>query len=908
MLAVWGLTLRPVLATLCGALAALSLPGLLTVAYATACAYDCTFMPAEPDEYLTVLFASEVSRGGASSVATPEAFRHLQAADFEQALVEVQQLITAVQAASEPDWERLAAALDFRGVIYQQQGKLYAALESHEKARQVLAERMAIESPQYVAVWNNLAVVHYLLGEYEAAEKWLNAILEHPAVTPQEAARALNNRGLLAQDTGRLDQARLDFDKAQHRAGSDRRLRAQILNNQARLSALDGNLAGAESALQEARQLAQAESDVTLAANILDSWGEVLADAGQPQLALAKLEAAATAEATVKAPLIRGSILKNRGRVLGQLGRVAEALTAYQQALTLAGETGFLALRRETLAARGELHRARGDLDAAIADYREAIQVAEKSRERLRRESEPDFIRATQRLYEAVVTALMQRQQPGDVDEALSFLERSRSATLRQAMVDNSPALRDKQAESELRGARGLLLQEAALVRQLQARLAASPLEQGEIDTLRVQLAQVRAQVGTAMVEIQQRYQGLYDAYVPAAISPMLFKGLKDQLPLRHLLVTFFLATDAVYVFLVSREDGVEFRQDRGVTKRELEQKITEYRQLMTPRRGASRTQWRIDSWTDAQWSALRETTVWLYQHLLAPIADRIEKAEAIMFAPTGLVYYLPLHALGPVDAQTGTIRFLALSKPVSYLTTAALFNAITAAPAPWQASSHRDALLAFGNPLFRGLPLLPNTDTEVTTLQTLFGDRAVVLRGPEATKSALLTWLGSLRGGPEAAVTTRLGTALPDPGQFAFVHLATHGVLDARAPQNSYLALDAGNRLMAHEVASLDLTGTNLITLSACETALADRVPGAELMSLAQFFSAAGARSVVVTLWAVDDVETAHLMEHFYRGLKENPTEKARALQQAQAALMTRPESRHPYFWAPFMLVGAPR
>src|SRR5262249_51676552 len=160
--------------------------------------------------------------------------------------------------------------------------------------------------------------------------------------TPQEAAQALNNRGLLYQDTGRLDQARLDFDTAQQRAGSDRRLRAQTLNNQARLFALEKNLASAESALQEAQQLAQAESDVTLEANILDSWGEALAAAGQPLQALAKLDAATTAEASVKAPLIRGAILKNRGRVLGQLSRPSEALSAYEEALTLARQAGFL--------------------------------------------------------------------------------------------------------------------------------------------------------------------------------------------------------------------------------------------------------------------------------------------------------------------------------------------------------------------------------------------------------------------------------------------------------------------------------------------------------------------------------------------------------------------------------------
>lgn len=63
-----------------------------------------------------------------------------------------------------------------------------------------------------------------------------------------------------------------------------------------------------------------------------------------------------------------------------------------------------------------------------------------------------------------------------------------------------------------------------------------------------------------------------------------------------------------------------------------------------------------------------------------------------------------------------------------------------------------------------------------------------------------------------------------------------------------------------------------------------------------------------LATLWAVDDLETANLMQYVYAGLKEHAAEKARVLQQVQKVLITRPESRRPYFWAPFLLIGAPR
>ena len=135
--------------------------------------------------------------------------------------------------------------------------------------------------------------------------------------------------------------------------------------------------------VEKARQLAQAESDVTLEANILDSWGEALAAAGQPLQALAKLDAATTAEASVKAPLIRGAILKNRGRVLGQLSRPSEALSAYEEALTLARQAGFLALRREILAQVGKAIASQ--LRAKGATERRILRDFEAFRNRRRR-------------------------------------------------------------------------------------------------------------------------------------------------------------------------------------------------------------------------------------------------------------------------------------------------------------------------------------------------------------------------------------------------------------------------------------------------------------------------------------------------------------------------------------------
>jgi len=141
----------------------------------------------------------------------------------------------------------------------------------------------------------------------------------------------------------------------------------------------------------------------------------------------------------------------------------------------------------------------------------------------------------------------------------------------------------------------------------------------------------------------------------------------------------------------------------------------------------------------------------------------------------------------------------------------------------------------------------------------------------------------------------------------FEGLHIASHGILDSADAAHSYIVLaPAGGapesgRLTLREVWGLDLEGVDLVTLSACRTALGETSPGDELISLENAFMFAGADAVVASLWDVADETTGSLMRDFYGNLKAMP--RARALQAAQRALKaTHP---HPWFWAPFVLVG---
>jgi CHAT domain-containing protein len=131
-------------------------------------------------------------------------------------------------------------------------------------------------------------------------------------------------------------------------------------------------------------------------------------------------------------------------------------------------------------------------------------------------------------------------------------------------------------------------------------------------------------------------------------------------------------------------------------------------------------------------------------------------------------------------------------------------------------------------------------------------------------------------------------------------LHLATHGVFRADNPSFSSIKL-ADAWLTVRDLAEI-ARGAQLVTLSACETGVNGISAGDEVIGLTRGLLGAGCSAVVASLWTVSDESTARLMERFYAGLRAGrpPAEALRA-----AMLATRDQYDHPYFWAPFTVVG---
>ena len=194
--------------------------------------------------------------------------------------------------------------------------------------------------------------------------------------------------------------------------------------------------------------------------------------------------------------------------------------------------------------------------------------------------------------------------------------------------------------------------------------------------------------------------------------------------------------------------------------------------------------------------------------------------------------------------------------------------------------------------PAYR-FPPIPKVEEELRTIKQIF-DRSEILLNQEFTQASLQQKL--------------------QESDFPVIHLATHGQFGSTSDQTFILSgAEQGNPLInVNQFDNLLRTGSlrrsqpiELLVLSACNTAQGD---DEAILGLAGVAVRAGARSTIATLWGANDEATANLMGKFYNNLAADAQiNKARALRQAQLELLAEEDSqyRHPYYWAPFVLIG---
>ena len=297
-----------------------------------------------------------------------------------------------------------------------------------------------------------------------------------------------------------------------------------------------------------------------------------------------------------------------------------------------------------------------------------------------------------------------------------------------------------------------------------------------------------------------------------------------------------------------------------------------------------------------------------LYQLLLGPARDELAAVSSLGIVPDGSLWLLPFAALREPGG-----RYVVESKAIYYA------PSLTALGLMAGVAEHRRAefearlrtgpppFLLVGDPSFGAprnltLPLrghfseLPETAAEVKGIAGLPGVRADVLLGREASEDRVKE----------------------QSSRYPLIHFATHGIYDSTNPMYSGILLSQTPNSRedgfweAREIAQQTLN-TELVVVSACDTARGEIFAGEGVMGLSWALFVAGTPSSLLTTWPVNDKSTSLLMREFYRqwgvgGPNPTHTSKAAALQQSQKWMLSQKHYANPYFWAPFVLIGSPR
>jgi CHAT domain-containing protein len=252
-----------------------------------------------------------------------------------------------------------------------------------------------------------------------------------------------------------------------------------------------------------------------------------------------------------------------------------------------------------------------------------------------------------------------------------------------------------------------------------------------------------------------------------------------------------------------------------------------------------------------------------LHAQLIAPISQLLEGKKHLVIVPHQMLHYVPFHAL--FDSGSYLIdRFT-----ISYAASASVLRICRSRHLG--STPRRDLVLAVAD------HLTPHINEEVEALRQLLPS-ADIFVGAEADEDKLRQYA-------------------PTAGK---IHIAAHGIFRSDNPMFSSIRL-GNNWLNLFDIFNLKL-GAEMTTLSACETGMSAVWEGDELLGLARGFLYAGTPSLVVSLWMVNDRSTAQLMRGFYEGLGEGLS-KAEALRRAM--LDVKAAFPHPYYWAPFILLG---
>jgi CHAT domain-containing protein/uncharacterized protein HemY len=588
------------------------------------------------------------------------------------------------------------------------------------------------------------------------------------------------------------------------------------------------------------------------------------------------------------------------GSVQYRLGMLKEAASNVTQSVRISQEIRHQEVLSESFHFQGLVQSKLGQKEEGRKSMEKAITVIEGVRKELDLpEEKAGYFETKLTVYEDLIQLLV---EIGRHSEALQYAERSKARAfldlLTEANIYPEKDLKPKLKKNKL------LLQARYIEIQKKLRLETEK-DKNDPTTIRnlegnlVEMEKEYVQLKREIRKQNPNYSAL------AHPQPVAINDVRKLLDETTALLEYSVGESNSYLFLVTASDmkviTLPGEKELSSQIQKLSEVLQKPDEILQDLEGTHTTYADISSR--------------LYDILIKPVHPEIADKKTLLIVPDGTLNYLPFEVLltnkpGSQKINFEKLPYLLRKFQIHYAPSVSVLSAIGSNLLLRKAKNSKD-LLAAADPVYGGqpgatraskqdiygiikaaasLPSLPNTRLEVEQIANLYPEEKVTLLiGKEANENNIKQ--------------TKLS-------EYRLLHFAAHGIINEDQSDLSSLvfSMDQDDQedgfLMMREVFDLKLNA-DLVTLSACRTALGQRIRGEGIHSLARAFLYAGANSVLVSLWDVSDKSTAALMKTTYGNMSENHSDKAAALRNAKLKMIEESAYSHPYYWAPFVLIG---
>jgi CHAT domain-containing protein/tetratricopeptide (TPR) repeat protein len=834
--------------------------------------------------------------------------RHKALSHFEQAL----ELFRKLQ-----DRRMLAEVSGNLAMTYDYLGEYQRALESHQQGLGLYRE-LGDRTSEAISL-NNIGTAYSGLGESQQALDAYRAALDinRSLDKRRNVAINLNNIAWVYANLGERQRA-LSFYRESlglARAIGDQRTVASTLNNIANIYSDLGHYSKAIELHREALPLRRATGDVDGEANTLTNLGSAYAKLGDLKRARAELELALAIHRKSENRYMMARTLRHLGDVRLESGARAPALVYLHEALDISRAIQDPSGESAALASLARAERDGGHLLQAHELASEALAALESSRLRVLSPSLRATLFASARdLQELNIELLMglHTERPNDGFDAAAVLasERGRARSLLELLAESGAEIRRGVDPSLLDRERALELLISGKAEQ-RMRLLGGEHTKAEAIAMGSELGKLTAeleQIQSRIRETSPQYAALTQP-VPLNLREIQTRVLEPD----TVLLEYSLGASKSYLWTVTPSSINSFvlppRAEIESAARRMFDLITARNQKPAKETAVARAA-RLRQ-ADQAYTSVAERA----SSLLLTSAGPQMVNKRLLIVGEGVLQYLPFAALpeptadvhaqpvplmvnheiitAPSASVIAVLRQETAGRKPADRAVAVLADPVFSADDPRVVQDTRDFMNATSNgsasPDFVRLRFSRNEAEEIARLSP--GDATFKALDFDASRQT------ALRG---------------DLGQYRIVHFATHSLLDNEHPELSGIVLSLVDRsgrpqngfLRLYDIYNLRL-GSDLVVLSACQTAVGGEIKGEGLIGLTRGFLYAGAPRVVASLWEVDDRTTAEAMKRFYEHMLSGGERPAAALRAAQEALWKAHGWEAPYYWGAFTLQG---